>query len=301
MKKLLRYTVISSIFAAVIISIYWLCCINQPRGCPPELLRVFQDEDIRLIGRPLVMQETGLHYDNARISTTTKTITYTPKDEISELECHYILGANTLTRTATYSYNRQGWLVKSQQVASDEPSINDNYRYIPSERRIEIEHRWKTTGVAAPGAYGGTPATARSAKWNVFSRIKDFFRRTDYVERSIIRLDHRNRYIDIVIYLDKRKFSRSVFKYDRSGRVYRWIRDYGSVVYKRDARGNVTEKKYIDNRGKLAKDTGVTFSAYKYDSVGNWIERRDTVFWPNRTKNKWTLSSITTRKITYRR
>jgi hypothetical protein len=59
------------------------------------------------------------------------------------------------------------------------------------------------------------------------------------------------------------------------------------------------EKKILDGSGKLERDSGIMCSAYKYDAVGNWIERRDTTIWPAKG-NKRTLDSVTTREITYR-
>lgn len=127
----------------------------------------------------------------------------------------------------------------------------------------------------------------------------------------MIRLDKDNKWIDMVVSDSGHVMTRTTYEYDRSGRVRRKIdlwptmralhpRLYRTtIVYEYDVKGNVVRQTNYDAGGKLWLDTGILLSRYKYERVGNWIESRTTAFSP--ATHKWTLRSIATRTITYRK
>ena len=282
--------------------ICWLRGTTRPSGCPPELLWVFQKED-RLAGHPATVREEERHYDGGRPIITTAT-TYTSRGEVLYRNVSSAVGSSVFTQTTTYSYDQRGWVLHSLTVPNHRETVKMSFLYEPAIRRIEVEtwyiHPYPST---PPSPFVGYP----TPRWTWLDRVKGYLPWScrELESRDVIRLDRRNRYIEVAHSDGRHALGRNTFDYDGSGRVRRQTRHGHSYrrswVYERDARGNVVEQKIVDDAGKLERDSGIMFSSYKYDAVGNWIERRSTVFWPRRTRHRWTLSSITTRGITYRR
>ena len=263
-----------------------LWAVFESRGCPPALLRVFLKQD-RLAGHPAKVREVERDFCGA--STTTTVSTYTRGGNVLRevVQDSHLIGS----QTTTYSYNRLGWLTGSRNVMGDSDVREQNaYLYLQSKRRIEIENRWE----APPGA-GGSPAPAGPSGW--LARLKERLHPSNSpqpVFRQTIQLDSHNRCASFDTPF-RNCSSGMAFDYDASGHIRRETEVGWCIhIYKRDARGNVVEERTLDLKGKLIL---IKRSAYKYDAIGNWIERWNTVFWPAKTGRKPTLSSVTTRTI----
>lgn len=255
------------------------------RGCPPELLRHFLQQD-HMVGRPTQVRELVRRLDPGAGSSLTVT-KYTPAGEPLRAESWFTVGRRRCYQDTTYSYNGRGWLVGSTVRSKNPMPTRYSYLYLPAQRRIEIEIvRELPRKSSAPMPDAMQP------------------------DSIIIRLDHTNRYIDEIDTHGSRVCYRTTFEYDQSGHVCREIWTFPDLrksrpqtyrwghVDKYDSRGNVTERRMFDATGRY---TSTLSNAYTYDRVGNWLEERSSSSTPGKGKNKGTFRSITTRTIVYRR
>jgi hypothetical protein len=308
LKRTKRWILVSLTVAVVVGLVHWLDVINEPGGCPPELLRHYLQQD-RVLGRPVQVAEQYRNFGPGHVASRTVT-TFTPAGEPLQRICRSVTNPPTVFYDTTYSYNRCGWLVGATiESAQDNPSaLGYSYLYVPETRKIEIAASLRLP----PGSPASGPGVTVPNSLNLLDRIKCYIHAPTVVhtDPSVIRLDRRNRYVDMVEFHAGRMLYRKTFQYDEAGHVIREICLWPSMrvlhpsmyryssVYKRDARGNVVEQRNFDTNGKLDLRGGIILNAYKYDRVGNWVEKRITVFSPG--KKKRTLASITTRTITYR-